>query len=388
MTTKNNGLPILIIGAGIGGLSTALALQQAGFAVRVFERAKQIREVGAGLTLWANAVRVLLDLGQADLVQRLALAETTLSGFYTAHGKPLVLFPPQATEKHLGEPTVVIHRAEFLAALRDQVQPDTICLDKQFVGFEQDEVGVTACFADGERIRGSVLIGADGIHSRVRQQLFPQHSQPYYVGYTAWRGVATGVHSSLMGELWGCGMRFGIVPLTQGRVYWFATRNTPENAAEHPQGRQKELLELFQGWHPSVIELIEATEASTILRNDIYDLQPLSSWSKGRVTLLGDAAHAMTPNMGQGACQALEDAWVLADTLRRTQPDAQALLTYQRKRLAHANMVATRSQQIGNVAQWEHPLACWFRDHLLMLTPPRLLIEQMKPVMAHTLNAK
>jgi 2-polyprenyl-6-methoxyphenol hydroxylase-like FAD-dependent oxidoreductase len=92
--------------------------------------------------------------------------------------------------------------------------------------------------------------------------------------------------------------------------------------------------------------------------------------------------------MGQGACQALEDAWVLADTLRRTQPDAQALLTYQRKRLAHANMVATRSQQIGNVAQWEHPLACWFRDHLLMLTPPRLLIEQMKPVMAHTLNAK
>jgi FAD-dependent urate hydroxylase len=381
MTTKNNDLPILIIGAGIGGLSTALALQQAGFAVRVFEQTKQIREVGAGLTLWANAVRVLLDLGQADLVQRLALPETTLSGFYTARGKPLLLFPPQTVEAQFGEPTVVIHRAEFQAALRDQVQPDTICLDKHFIGFEQDEAGVTACFADGERIRGSLLIGADGIHSRVRQQLFPQQSQPHYAGYTAWRGIATGVDSSIMGELWGCGMRFGIVPLTQGRVYWFATRNAPENAVENPQGRQKELLELFQGWHPSVISLIEATEASTILRNDIYDLQPLASWSMRRVTLLGDAAHAMTPNMGQGACQALEDAQVLADTLRQSQPDAQALLSYQQKRLARASMIVTRSRQIGTVAQWENSLACWLRDHLLMLIPPRLLIEQLKPVM-------
>jgi 2-polyprenyl-6-methoxyphenol hydroxylase-like FAD-dependent oxidoreductase len=184
-----------------------------------------------------------------------------------------------------------------------------------------------------------------------------------------------------MGELWGRGIRFGIVPLTRGRVYWFATRNAPENAVENPQGRQKELLELFQGWHPSVISLIEATEASTILRNDIYDLQPLTSWGKGRVTLLGDAAHAMTPNMGQGACQALEDAQVLADTLRQSQPNAQALLSYQQKRLARASMIVTRSRQIGTVAQWENPLACWLRDHLLMLTPPRLLIEQLKPVM-------
>jgi 2-polyprenyl-6-methoxyphenol hydroxylase-like FAD-dependent oxidoreductase len=379
MTTQDSNLPILIIGAGIGGLSTALALQQAGFTVRVFERTKQVREVGAGLTLWPNAVRVLLDLGQTDLVQRLALPETTRSGFYTAHGKPLALFPPQATEKHLGGATVVTHRAEFQAALRDQVQPGTICLDKQFVSFEQDETGVTACFADGERVHGSLLIGADGIHSRVRQQLFPQ-SQPRYAGYTAWRGIATGVHSPIMGELWGRGMRFGIVPLTQGRVYWFATRNTPENAAENPQGRQKELLELFQGWHPSTISLIEATEASTILRNDIYDLQPLSTWSKGRVTLLGDAAHATTPNMGQGACQALEDAWVLAETLRRSQLGAQALLSYQQKRLVRANMVVTRSRQIGMVAQWENPLVCWLRDRLMMLTPPHLLGKQMESV--------
>ena len=132
--------------------------------------------------------------------------------------------------------------------------------------------------------------------------------------------------------------------------------------------------------------LIEATEGSTILRNAIFDLRPLSSWSKGYVTLLGDAAHAMTPNMGQGACQALEDAWVLASALRHIPSRVEALRFYQQKRLSHANMVVTYSRQMGAVAQGEHPLACWLRDHVLRLTPSRLLIKQMEPVVGHTLD--
>jgi 2-polyprenyl-6-methoxyphenol hydroxylase-like FAD-dependent oxidoreductase len=187
-----------------------------------------------------------------------------------------------------------------------------------------------------------------------------------------------------MGELWGRGKRFGIVPLTKERVYWFATCNTPENVAERPEGRQKELLDLFKGWHPVVSTLINATEASAILRNDISDLKPLISWSKGRVTLLGDAAHAMTPNMGQGACQALEDALILARTLRHAHSLENALDMYQQKRLARANMVITRSHRIGLVAQWEHPLACWLRDSLLALTPPQMLLKQFKPVAGYT----
>lgn len=385
MTPSDRDLPILIIGAGIGGLTAALALQKAGFAVRVFEQAKEIRDGGAGLTLWANAVRVLQELGLADLVQRLAMPETTQAGFYTARGKPLALLSPQTVEEQCGAPTVAVHRAEFQAALRNQVSPGTIVLDRQLVSFEQDNAGVTACFADGERVNGSLLVGADGIHSQVRQQLFPQ-SQPRYAGYTAWRGIASGVDPHLHGELWGRGMRFGIVPLTKERVYWFATRNTLENEADSPEVRQKELLEMFKDWHPVVTALLEATEASSILRNDIYDLQPLSQWSKGHVTLLGDAAHAMTPNMGQGACQALEDALVLAHTLRSMHPLTEALRTYQQNRLPHANSVLTRSRQIGTVAQWEHPLACWLRDHLLMLTPPHLLVKRLKPVAGYRLE--
>ena len=387
MTTQEQDFPILIIGAGIGGLATALALQQAGFAVHIFERSKEIRESGAGLTLWANAVRVLQELGLANLVQQLAPPAPMRAGFYTMRGKQLAQLAPRTVEEQCGGPTIAIHRAEFQAALRARLAPGTLVLDRQLIDFEQDITGVTACFARGERVRGSLLIGADGIHSQVRQLLFPQ-SQPRYAGYTAWRGIATGVTLPLMGELWGRGRRFGIVPLTKERIYWFATYNTPENTGERPEGRQKDLLDLFKGWHPVVSTLINATEASAILRNDISDLKPLISWSKGRVTLLGDAAHAMTPNMGQGACQALEDALILARTLRHAHSLENALDMYQQKRLARANMVITRSHQIGSVAQWEHPLACWLRDALLALTPPQMLLKQFKPVASYTWESR
>ncbi|GLV60362.1 FAD-dependent monooxygenase [Dictyobacter sp. S3.2.2.5] len=384
MTTREQDFPILIIGAGIGGLATALALQQAGFAVQIFERSKELRELGAGLTLWANAVRVLQELGLSDLVQqRIQQSAPNQAGFYTMRGKQLVYLPPQVVEEQCGGPTIAIHRAEFQAALRERLAPDTLVLDRPLVDLEQDTTGVTACFAGGERVRGSLLIGADGIHSRVRQLLFP-HSQLRYAGYTAWRGIATGVTPPLVGEMWGRGSRFGIVPLEEERVYWFATCNAPENAAESPQGRKKELLDRFKGWHPVVSTLINATEDLAILRNDLFDLKPLTSWSKGRVTLLGDAAHATTPNLGQGACQALEDALILARTLRHEHSPENALHMYQQKRLARANMVTVNSRRLGWVAQWEHPLACWLRDSLLALAPQQLLLKQLKSVASYT----
>lgn len=384
MTTQEHHFPILIIGAGIGGLATALALQQAGLEVQIFERTKEIRGSGSGLTLWANAVRVLQELGLGDLVHQLARQpEPTRAGFYTMRGKQLVQLSPQAVEEQCGGPTIAIHRAQLEAVLQERLAPGTLVLDRQLIDFEQDTIGVTACFAQSKQVRGSLLIGADGIHSRVRQLLFPQ-SQLRYAGYTAWRGIATGVTPPLMGELWGCGRRFGIVPLTEERVYWYATCNTPENAAERREGRQKELLDLFEGWHPVVSTLINATEVSAILRNNIFDLQPLTSWSKGRITLLGDAAHAMTPNLGQGACQALEDALILARTLRQVHSLENALDVYQQKRLARANMVVVNSHRMGLVAQWEHPLACWLRDCLLALIPPQMLLKQFKSVASYT----
>jgi 2-polyprenyl-6-methoxyphenol hydroxylase-like FAD-dependent oxidoreductase len=175
-----------------------------------------------------------------------------------------------------------------------------------------------------------------------------------------------------------------MVPLSQGRAYWFATKNGPEGGIDKAGERKPELLELFKDWHPAVRNVIEATPEEAILQNDIYDRKPSKSWSVGRVTLLGDAAHPMTPNMGQGACQALEDAIVLADCLKNQTEDIPAALgRYQEQRLAHTSLVVTRSWRIGQIAQVANPVACWLRDTTLKLAPPSLQMKQLEPVVGH-----
>ena len=172
--------------------------------------------------------------------------------------------------------------------------------------------------------QAELLIGADGIHSRVREIMLGK-IRCNTAGYTAWRGVAPAPAKEFKaGETWGKGQRFGFVPLNRDRVYWFATANRPENENAHPAERQAELLDKFGGWHYPIRELLETTPTGTILRNDIYDLPPLEAWTVGRVTLLGDAAHAMTPNLGQGACQAIEDGVVLAGCLAKFEDILQA----------------------------------------------------------------
>lgn len=182
----------------------------------------------------------------------------------------------------------------------------------------------------------------------VRQQLFG--AEPvWYAGFTAWRAVTSkpaGVEL-LAGEWWGCGQEFGIVPLSGERIYWFATRNVPEGEEDMPSGRKQALLKLFQGWYPAIPALIRATREDAMLRNDIYDRSLLNAWSKGRVTLLGDAAHPMTTKPGSGSLPGIEDAVVLAASLRASGDIRQALQTYQATRLPRATLVMTRSHQLG-----------------------------------------
>jgi 2-polyprenyl-6-methoxyphenol hydroxylase-like FAD-dependent oxidoreductase len=156
-------------------------------------------------------------------------------------------------------------------------------------------------------------------------------------------------------ETWGSGRRFGFVPLNQGRVYWFATRNTPLGRGDGTKGRKREVLDLFQGWHLPIEALIQATEEPAILHNDIFDQKSLHHWGEGRVTLLGDAAHPMTPNMGQGACQAIEDALVWAACLQNATNMEVALRAYEKKRIKRTAAIVRRSRTIGRVAQWENP---------------------------------
>jgi 2-polyprenyl-6-methoxyphenol hydroxylase-like FAD-dependent oxidoreductase len=373
----------LIIGGGIGGLCAAIALRQAGIDVTVFERVTQMHEVGAGLTLWTNAVRALQKLGLADALQAIGTS-CTRATIYSWQGKILSETPVDELLRKFPVASLGVHRADLQAVLLSALGKDVVQLGAQCTGFTQNETGVCASFSDGKEAWGDILIGADGIHSVIRSQLFAQ-AKPRYAGYTAWRGV-TSFQVERTGEAfetWGSGKRFGFVPLNQGRVYWFATCNTPQGSADATTGRKGELLDLFRGWHEPIEALIEATEESAILHNDIYDQKPLHRWGEGRITLLGDAAHPMTPNMGQGACQAIEDAVVLAACLHNTSDREVALRAYEEERMKRTATIVKRSRAIGQVAQWENPLACSIRNALLSRTPSSALLKQLEWVVAY-----
>ena len=356
----------LIIGGGIGGVSMAIALRRVGIEAVVFEQAEALREVGSGLTVWTNAVKALRKLGAEDAV----LATGSILERFEARswrGEVLQKTPFGELGRKLGAPNVIIHRAELLRGLTKLMDERSVHCHARGVGFEQNSRSVTACFADGRKAEGDLLIGADGLHSVIRTKLFGE-SKPRYAGYTCWRGLAQFVHEEFPTgysfETWGPGRRFSIHHCGLGRVFWYATKNLPEGMPAAKAGHQAEVLEWFREWHAPIPEVIKATESSAILRNDIVDRKPVKRWGQERVTLLGDAAHPTTPNLGQGACQAMEDAVVLASCLPAASDVPAALRSYENMRMARTANITNQSWLIGKICQWENPLACWLRNKL------------------------
>ncbi|MBX3083800.1 MAG: FAD-dependent monooxygenase [Anaerolineae bacterium] len=373
-------LSVCIIGGGIGGLSTAIAMQQAGFNVSLYERVGAIKEVGAGISLWPNAVKVLYKLGFKTTLD--AIASIGDGGIRASDGRWLAHSHSATIEKMCGAPLVVLHRAELLDMLYKAVDPQVIHLNAECTGFEQTADGVTVRFRDGSTAQADVVIGADGIRSAVRTQMFGTQT-PCYSGYTAWRGVAPVKIDAAGFEMFGRGQRFGVASLSQGRTYWFATKNAPAGESDSSAGRKADVLALFKGWADPVERLIQATEEPAILRNDIVDLPPLTQWSMGRVTLIGDAAHAMTPNMGQGACQAIEDALSITTCLQQQSDPVTALQTYQAQRIARTTAIVNRSLLIGQIGQVSNPILVTLRNLLLRITPESATLRQLAPVITY-----
>lgn len=372
---------ILIMGGGIAGLCTAIALRQKGFDAQVYEQTETIRTVGAGLTLWPNAMNVLAKLGLAErVVQAGSMIRT--AAFKDDRGRTLTTTSLHDLPTILGQPAVAIHRADLHHILQSALPPETIHLDHAFERLVQDEQGITAYFANGQTARGAWLLGADGIWSRVRGQMFTT-VRPRYAGYVAWRGVVEGGHDLVQGvtsEAWGQGQRFGIVPLNEHQVYWFATANEKEARSQSRQEAEEEkthLLRRFHGWYEPVAALIAATPAAAILRNPIFDLKPFLPWSRGRVTLVGDAAHATTPNMGQGACQAMESAWVFAQTMGSDHEGVATLTAYEQIRQPRAAWITNTSWRIGQMGQWQNRLGCALRNRLVLLAPAGAMKQQV-----------
>jgi 2-polyprenyl-6-methoxyphenol hydroxylase-like FAD-dependent oxidoreductase len=380
----------IVAGAGIGGLSSAIALRRAGFEVVVLERSPGLGVVGAGLLLAANAQKAL---GRLGLAQQVASLGTPASAFEIRswRGRALTGNPAGELEKKVGTPSVAVHRADLQGLLIREAGEGTLRLGAEVEDFRQDEGGVTVSLSGGGEERADLLVGADGLRSRVRASLLGP-SRPRYAGYTAWRAVVEPEEELLPWgtgfESWGRGARFGCAHIGGGRIYWFATANAPEGKRDgspgSPGGPKATLLRRFGTWHSPIGHLIEATDEDAILRTDIYDREPLGErWGRGKVTLLGDAAHPMTPDLGQGAAQAAEDAVVLARCLQESGPTADALRRYERLRSARAAMVVRRSRRLGRIAQLENPLLCLLRDRALTMIPPKAQLKQLEEVMGY-----
>jgi len=372
---------ILIAGGGIGGLTLAVALRRQGLHVTCLERMLDLEQGGAGLALSSNAIRELARLGLESAV--IAAGKViTCAAILDARGNPLGAEMDFARlHRELGAPTVALHRARLHRLLLEAIGEGVVRTNLRVVGCEQCPGKVTALCATGERIEADLLVGADGLRSTLRAQYIGD-GEPDYSGYTSWRGVtpANSVRApKRMSESWGRGERFGIVDIGFGEIYWFACANAP------PDGRDRdihvELLERFSGWHSPIEQIIRATPPERILRTDITDRPPIKRWHDGRVVLLGDAAHPMTPNLGQGAGQAIDDAVALDHFLAEPTSLEEALRAYERRRVARANAITRASRHVGRVAQWENRVAVWLRNAGMQCVPGSFRQAQARRLM-------
>ncbi|WP_037683578.1 FAD-dependent monooxygenase [Streptomyces griseus] len=368
----------VVVGGGIGGLAVAIGLRRVGWEVTVVERAPVLADVGAGISLHANGLRALdaLDAGLGARVRAAARPQYT-GGTRAPAGRRLARMDGAALERELGTPIVGISRAELHRLLRAALPAQ--CL---VVGVEVTSVVGT----DSGRVRVPVgngvkevdlVVAADGVHSRLRAQLFPDHPGPTYSGSTVVRAITerpVGLDADF--ELtWGGGAEFGHIAFVDGRAEWHAVYNAPVGV-RYPDVLA-EMRRRFGSWHEPIPALLDGTRADAVLHHDIHELvTPLPAFAAGRIALLGDAAHAMTPHLGQGACQALEDAVVLAAALAAEPTVDAGLSRYDAERRPRSQAVARAARQAGRMGQrLAHPLAVAVRDTALRLAPSRVTVR-------------
>ncbi|NDK56066.1 FAD-dependent monooxygenase [Pontibacter fetidus] len=373
-------MKVIVIGGGIGGLCAAIALQKQGIETLVYEAAPELKPVGAGVGLAANAMQGLARLGVADAVIARGKELEALT-IFDEHDNIITNQDTRLLSRKYGISNFVIHRADLHDVLAQHLKAGTLYLNKRCQNVSQLGDKITIDFADGAQDSADLLIAADGINSIIRQQLLP-HSKPRYAGYTCWRGVIQNpgveLNTMISAETWAPQGRVGMAPLPGNRIYWYACINAPEQSEQMRHMTPTQLAKHFTGVHAPVQLVLAATKPEELIWGDINDLKPLKKFVYNRIVLLGDAAHATTPNMGQGACQAIEDAVVLGQCLEQKPTIAEALASYEKRRLARTAKVVRLSRMLGWVSQWENPLLIKARNAIFRATPAFVTQHQME----------
>ncbi|MBU8821557.1 FAD-dependent oxidoreductase [Mycolicibacterium goodii] len=372
---------ILVIGAGITGLSTAVALQRRGIDVNVAE-ARADTASGAGISIWPNALAALDEIGLGDTV-RDAGGRVTAGALRWRDGTWLRRPHGERITRALGEPLVVIRRQVLTEILAGALAPGTVNHDLEARKVETAASGVRVTFTNGSVREASGLIGADGVDSVVARHLNGS-LQRRYAGYTAWRGVATHpLDGDLAGETMGAGVEVGHVPLDSDHTYWFATERAPLGQRS-PDGELAHLQRVFGSWAEPIPTLLAATDPADVLRNDLYDREPARCWARGPVVIAGDAAHPMRPHLGQGGCQGLEDAATLAGLVAR-EPDLPTafsrFVTIRRRRVAG---IVRTSRLIGRIVNLRPAALSAGASRATVLVPEAVLHRQLASIAARS----
>jgi 2-polyprenyl-6-methoxyphenol hydroxylase-like FAD-dependent oxidoreductase len=361
-----------IIGGGIGGLTTAIALRKVGFEVNVYERATEIREVGSGMSLWPNAVRSLNQIDR-DILSRIATRGCLLRRMLMkdAGGEPIKTLPLPSDDCT----GIAIHRAELQSSLAQSVPVRSVHLGHSFSRLEQRPNSVLLHFENGAFAEADLVVACDGIHSAVRKSLGLK-TKLSNRHYSVWRGVTNinpesniphlGLeHDGDFSESYGRGRRFGILRLGPGRIHWYAAANN--SLTPHVLSQRVALQTLFSGWHAPIPDLIENSE--NVIQTNVQDRLSTLPWVVGRVAILGDAAHPISPNFGQGACLAIEDAVVLAACLQAHANLPRALRRYELSRYPRCLEVLFMSREAGRLAQFQNRALVHLRKHFIKLAP-------------------
>ena len=372
---------IAVVGGGIGGIAAAIALHRIGIDVTVYERRSDPQEVGAGMMLWPNGTRVLRELGVLDHV---AAHSGRNTHFLVRTDDGAILM--NIALGRFDVPAVCMRRSDLLSILLSAIPSGCLRLGCELERLDTSGVGVRLYFEDGRVEQHDAVIGADGIRSKVRSELFG-FSEPVYRGYTVWRGLAryqgNAIKPGFNSESWGAGKRFGILNTGHRRFTWYATANVPANHSDASCGRKRELQRLFAGWHEPIADFLGATDESEILKNGARDCRPLQRWGKGVVTLLGDAAHPCTPNLGQGGCMALEDALVLAKCINSQPSLKSALRRYETLRFLRTKHIQKRSLLIGYIGQWQNSLFVTGREIVTRMLPSAIIERNLRRVYSY-----
>lgn len=343
-----NSLKVIIIGSGIGGLTAGIALRQAGYEVEIYDRVRELRPAGAGISLWSNGVKVLNRLGLGERMAKIGGLMNQMQ-YRQMNGELLNSIDLMPLVEEVGQRPYPVARTDLQQMLLDAYEGE-VRLECRCIGVKESEKGVTAFFENGHEATGDLLIAADGVRSHLRQYVLEEEIEPNYAGYVNWNGLVPAHENLAPKDTWmiyvGEHKRASMMPVAGDRFYFFFDVPMTKEAAQEPSEVLSDLKTYFAGWAEPVQQLIQQIDPEKTNRVLIHSVGPLAKMVRGRVALLGDAAHTTCPDLGQGGCQALEDGLVLTHYLVTTNISVEdALKRYEKERLARANPVVEKARR-------------------------------------------